>query len=485
MQTHGDRVHYLVHGLGDWDRDDCKWLANDSKLTVDVDTLPCRSDQPIPEDWRQSASARSPRLRFRSALRPRSLCTGLDLVNDRSYPFDIPPDALVRPRFPAGVMADGQFRFLNVDGGLINNNPFDYAEYALLDRPAARPLVHPQTTNAAVIMVAPFPDPPAFLPEGQPRAELVSLLRALLPTLTTQARFRPYELAQAMDPHNYGRYLIAPRRMLPGAVKEERFAIASGLLAGFGGFLDEAFRAHDYQLGPSQLSAFPGRDLRASGRRGAHRCKQRLSPHSGGRKQRNASSVADHTALRNRLRGSRTAGLAAHRSATLRHADRSHFRTSGEGCPDPSRLAGAQQMARSGRTGRALVRPAADRPDDTMDHSVGPDTPRSDRGVDHPRVAPRMGGDIGPDNVREVLAELAAPDFDYATVGGIAKSAHLPPAAVGLHRGVPEADPTLEHQGRRGAVRRAADHTRSPETHAGLRQARPLCQTRPARPVLI
>ena len=37
---------------------------------------------------------------------------------------------------------------------------------------------------------------------------------------------------------------------------EERYTIACGLLGGFGGFLDEKFRAHDFQLGRRNCQAF-------------------------------------------------------------------------------------------------------------------------------------------------------------------------------------------------------------------------------------
>ena len=38
--------------------------------------------------------------------------------------------------------------------------------------------------------------------------------------------------------------------------KNERYAIATGVLGGFGGFLDESFRAHDYQLGRRNCQKF-------------------------------------------------------------------------------------------------------------------------------------------------------------------------------------------------------------------------------------
>ena len=135
----------------------------------------------------------------------------------------------------------------------MNNNPFDYAQYALMgDTEEVK--TDAKTADRAVIMVSPFPAPPAFLPDGAPPAELVSVLKALFPALIDQARFKPAELIPAMNPNDHSRFLIAPERNI-GDV-EQRYAIACGLLGGFGGFLDEKFRAHDFQLGRRNCQEF-------------------------------------------------------------------------------------------------------------------------------------------------------------------------------------------------------------------------------------
>jgi len=69
-----------------------------------------------------------------------------------------------------------------------------------------------------------------------------------------QARFKVGEIVPALDPDDHSRFLIAPHRKLNG--KEERYTIACGLLDGFGDFLDEKFRAHDFQLGRRNCQAF-------------------------------------------------------------------------------------------------------------------------------------------------------------------------------------------------------------------------------------
>ena len=80
-------------------------------------------------------------------------------------------------------------------------------------------------------------------------ASILQVAKSLLPMLKNQVRFKPDELAAALDNSCYSRWLIAPSRSKPNDSGDERYAIATGVLGGFGGFLDIKFRAHDYQLG--------------------------------------------------------------------------------------------------------------------------------------------------------------------------------------------------------------------------------------------
>jgi hypothetical protein len=163
----------------------------------------------------------------------------------------------LKPNFPAAWRStlgpDSHYVFLNVDGGVVNNNPFDFAQYALMGDYRAEK-TSADDADRAVLMVSPFPEPPAFLPDGQPATELVAVLRALFPALIDQARFKTSELVPAMNPDDHSRFLITPDRNIGGV--EQRYTIACGLLGGFGGFLDEKFRAHDFQLGRRNCQKF-------------------------------------------------------------------------------------------------------------------------------------------------------------------------------------------------------------------------------------
>ena len=297
------------------------------------------------------------------------------------------------------------------------------------DRPAERrplaadPDAEALQTDAAVIMVAPFPEPPPFLPEGQPHPELIALMRALLPTLMTQARFRPSELAMALDPKNYSRYLIAPVRTLPGAAKPERFSIACGLLGGFGGFLDERFRAHDYQLGRRNCQQFlaqsfglpvdaPAVDAPDGARRIASRAAQPtlvpVVPLLG--------EAAREVALPHWPRMTE-ADLNTLVARVKRRLDRMlpillATQTSSKWL----RLVGSTALM----LGRGRVLGA-------IRYAVLSELIRRDQveGWELPATLPGH-----PDDVRAVLAELMSPSFDYRTVDGIVAATHFDKAAV-------------------------------------------------------
>jgi hypothetical protein len=254
MQTHGDRVHYEIAGLGNGISAENEWLAKDSSQALGIDTLPAHGQEP-PANWNRYGTAALASSAFPVGLAPRQLAAPMAEYETRSYPIER-GGATLKPNFPPAwrsTLGPRGFVFLNVDGGVVNNNPFDFAQYALMgDCRAVK--TSADDADRVVLMVSPFPEPPAFLPDGQPAMELVAVLRALFPALIDQARFKTSELVPAMDPDDHSRFLIAPDRNVNGV--EQRYTIACGLLGGFGGFLDEKFRAHDFQLGRRNCQKF-------------------------------------------------------------------------------------------------------------------------------------------------------------------------------------------------------------------------------------
>lgn len=153
-----------------------------------------------------------------------------------------------------GFSAEAPYRFASVDGGTIDNEPLELARRYL----AGRDLHNPrdgQAANKAVILVAPFPNfqkAPPF--SGDIR--LVHMLPQLSSMLIEQARFKPDELELAANDNVFSRFMISPVREGNGSDAARQFPIACGVMGGFGGFIDESFRRHDYLLGRRNAQAF-------------------------------------------------------------------------------------------------------------------------------------------------------------------------------------------------------------------------------------
>jgi hypothetical protein len=258
MQSHGDRVHYVVENLGTAATTSA-FADGDPAESLDVAKRPPRKDDPL---WRAYTDAALASGAFPVGLVPREVTARANQYAYRKWPIADGSNVLtVSATFPDMWLAgkdDRPFAFFNVDGGLINNEPFEYARYTLMEAPPGRNEWRGEKADRAVIMIDPFPEPPEFLPDGRPARDLASFIGALFPTLKNQARFKPTELVRAAAEEVYSRYLIAPHRTppTPKDAKEETFAIACGLLGGFGGFLSEKFRAHDFQLGRRNCQRF-------------------------------------------------------------------------------------------------------------------------------------------------------------------------------------------------------------------------------------
>lgn len=261
MMCHADRRHYVIEGVGST-RFDSVWASPDPAVRLDVNALPALSDaaqvwsDPLWGDYCNAVLGTSA---FPIGLsgRPITRLTVADYAA-RQWPLaryvpdrDGHPAFRLEPAFPATMAQDPQAAasYLTLDGGMINNEPFELARWSLLERPPARNPRDADESDRAVLMVDPFPAPPDYAMENLLEPRLKAVAARLLPTMLNQARFKPDDLADALDETVLSRFLIAPRRRAAKGAPLERHAIACGLLGGFGGFLSESFRAHDYQLG--------------------------------------------------------------------------------------------------------------------------------------------------------------------------------------------------------------------------------------------
>jgi hypothetical protein len=151
---------------------------------------------------------------------------------------------------------------MNVDGGVINNEPFEIARRELAGGPGRRNPRDPKNADRAVVMIDPFPNVVDFTKDYDPVKEgaLFNVIKRLVTVVIQNARFKPEELALAEGANGkiYSRFLIAPAsRIGTGENREEdRKALLSGSLGAFGGFLSQKFRERDYILGRRNCQQF-------------------------------------------------------------------------------------------------------------------------------------------------------------------------------------------------------------------------------------
>jgi hypothetical protein len=156
-----------------------------------------------------------------------------------------------RPLWPAG---EGPYQFLCVDGGLIDNEPLELARRHLAGPEDQNPR-DGDKAHRAVVLIDPFPNDAALSDSYAPKDSLSGVLVGMFSALKNQARFKPQELELAEKPDIYSRFMVAPSRR-DAAGESVEPAIASGIMEGFGGFLHETLRQHDFQLGRRNCQAF-------------------------------------------------------------------------------------------------------------------------------------------------------------------------------------------------------------------------------------
>jgi hypothetical protein len=148
---------------------------------------------------------------------------------------------------------------LNVDGGVIDNDPFDLAhDYLLGLDPIPGDGQNPREAlkaDRAVITVAPFPAQDRFDSGYNPAAQagVMNAVGRLFSALISQSRFFGESLALIMTGTVFSRFFIAPSdTTLPAGAP----ALQCGTLGAFGGFFERGYRAHDYALGRRNCQQF-------------------------------------------------------------------------------------------------------------------------------------------------------------------------------------------------------------------------------------
>src|SRR5574343_433624 len=129
---------------------------------------------------------------------------------------------------------------LQVDGGLMNNEPFEKVRELLQKKNAGAAATSDRNSFSSfthtVLMIDPFPDTPSF--QEKDSLHFTGIAKQILFAMLHQMKAKPLPIADMMNKEKAGQFLIAPVRYINNP--EERIeggkAIASGVAGGFGGF---------------------------------------------------------------------------------------------------------------------------------------------------------------------------------------------------------------------------------------------------------
>ncbi len=189
---------------------------------------------------------------------------------------------------------DSRFISLNVDGGVINNEPFETTEQILEDRrlsellqkyddelskqnlPEAEfkhlveqkkkelsPQVELKTSasqfDSMVLMVDPFPSEDEDLSTFVVKKAWKNVLPSIIGAMRGQLMMKDEQVKKAYLSDDYTRFLISPVRTQNG--QTQKYSIACGSFQGFGGFFSKRFREHDFYLGRRNCQRFLQRFL--------------------------------------------------------------------------------------------------------------------------------------------------------------------------------------------------------------------------------
>ncbi len=168
----------------------------------------------------------------------------------------------IKPNFPGKL--PNPFETLNVDGGVTNNDPFNYAHDYLVS--LAPPQLAPtgaEDTDRAVVNIAPFPTTEQYTEQydSKKNSTVFLALSKLFGALISQSRFFGESLDQIMTGTTFSRFVIAPSddeltNQYVDTADAQPPALQCASLGAFGGFFEKAFRAHDYALGRRNCQKF-------------------------------------------------------------------------------------------------------------------------------------------------------------------------------------------------------------------------------------
>ena len=239
------------------------------------------------EEWEELRESTVATGAFPLGLSARMISRKIDYYQDRRNN----DNRSISPFFKTMDNNEDMYKFIAVDGGVLNNEPLELARKALYkdeDNPEnqieellEKGLIlleklrmeesnsyaslrdrllesyAAKSINKAIILIDPFPNTLKTKVNPKPGAlALWKLPTRIIGAIRGQAMFKPEELVFTGHKDNFNRFAIAPVRYDDKGGKITENAIACGFFEGFGGFFEKAFRQHDYELGKRNCQNF-------------------------------------------------------------------------------------------------------------------------------------------------------------------------------------------------------------------------------------
>ncbi len=178
---------------------------------------------------------------FPVGLRSRKLDRNKNFVNDLEWHMDI------TRKFP---VEDEVHQSLIVDGGMINNEPFERVKELVKDGISNKF----DKFQSTVLMIDPFPSEAEHFDLKED--SMLEVAGATVSAMLGHMRTKPDVLKYSLQEDDAQQFLVAPARRVNGEMREGSKAIACGFLGGFGGFIHKEFRIHDFFLGRANCERF-------------------------------------------------------------------------------------------------------------------------------------------------------------------------------------------------------------------------------------
>jgi len=180
---------------------------------------------------------------FPIGLKSRKLSREAKYVNDLEWNHPL------LKKFPLKGNDQGVYEALIIDGGTINNEPFEKVS-SLING------IHSDEDKfgGTTIMIDPFP---SYSGEFDLSKDgVASIAGKSIGAMLGHLRSKPEVVLKTVESDDVSRFQIAPVRYQDQKRIEGSKAIACGFLGGFGGFIHKEFRIHDFFLGRANCEHF-------------------------------------------------------------------------------------------------------------------------------------------------------------------------------------------------------------------------------------